>query len=196
MRTKSHSAVLAPVFGVFPRICTLMSVLCLGAILLVALWLVLLMIPTLQSGQAVSCTMDGRPCGGGGAIQAAGWTLAALGMAIYLGPLVFGLYSAHRCFRGLARGEYFKPATVRAFRNFGLGVLVHKVLGFVGPLILVRPASPPATQDGQFGIVLRMGGDPLFSEQILTVLLLGAVVVIAHVLSRAAKLAEENEQFV
>lgn len=195
-------------FSVFPRICAVMSWVCIAAIVVVALWVSCFIVPALLMKDSFGCTVNGKPCGQTSFII--GHIGFWLGFIIFTGPLIWGLYSAHRCFKGLAKGRYFDPRTVRAFRNFGLGVLIHKALLYAGPALLntgltrttVTPglanAAPPIIERkaNEFSIGLPFSADPLFSERFLTLILLAAIVIVAHVLARATQLAEENEQFV
>jgi len=106
---------------------------------------------------------------------------------ISTGFLIWGLYNGRTSFTGLARGELFARRTIAGLRNLALGIFVFKIGAFVLAV----------------GMALGSRGPPNFiisfkdlAEGLFTLISLGAIVLIASVLTRAAEIAEDNAQIV
>lgn len=111
-----------------------------------------------------------------------------ISIAIPSGFIVWGLWGAHRCFSGLARGRYFDPSTIRGLRNLALGVVLSMISE---PIVdtLAQPFMPRASDTISVSLSISGDGALLF-------IVAGAVALISTVLTRAAEIAAENEQFV
>jgi|SRR5690606_16955650 len=106
-------------------------------------------------------------------------------------PTVFAVYAllcARRCFRSFVQGEYFTPAVVGSLRGVAGGIVLWVLAGW-----LTTPLS---------NLLLTLGEEEVhvsvrFSTSgALTLLFAGIIWQIAHIMTRAAALAEENAQFV
>lgn len=106
---------------------------------------------------------------------------------------IWALFSARGSFVGVARGEYFARQTVLGLRNLSLAVLLYQTLA---PLITFIPralyvASVKGEREAQISASIS------FNEPIALVLIFTAVVaLVSGVMAHAAKLADENRQFV
>jgi hypothetical protein len=105
-----------------------------------------------------------------------------------LAALMWGLWNGRACFNGLARGALFSRRTIAGLRNFALGLLVYKTVPPVA-LIAVYAASRLAgfSLPPNSGFTSQDLGEGMF-----TLASLGAIVVIAAVLTRAAQIADDN----
>ena len=101
---------------------------------------------------------------------------------------VYALVCARRCFRSFVQDEYFTPAVVRSLRGVAAGIALWVLAGW-----LTTPLS---------NLLLTLGEEQVrvsvrFSTSgALTLLFAGIIWQIAHIMTRAAALAEENAQFV
>jgi hypothetical protein len=109
----------------------------------------------------------------------AGWVLS-------IALLIWGLWNGRASFVGLARGEPFARRTIAGLRNLALGILLFKILSTVTVVgLALAQVSPHAS------ITFKDLFDGAF-----TLVSLGAIVVIASVLTRAAAIVEDNAQIV
>lgn len=114
----------------------------------------------------------------------------------FIGPLltVWALLSARTVFANIGRGAFFARSTSLGLRNLSLAVLLNMT---AAPLITM--ASHIA-----FGIRMRAEGRHgelyldvgLSNTSLLILIFAGTVAIIASVMAHAARVAEENEQFV
>jgi hypothetical protein len=107
---------------------------------------------------------------------------------------VWALLSARRVFANIGRGEFFARSTSLGLRNLSLAVLLNMI---VAPLITLAAhvafAMRVKAAGGHGELYLDLG----LSETTLLVLIFAATVaIIASVMAHAARVAEENEQFV
>ncbi len=100
--------------------------------------------------------------------------------------LIWGLYNGRTSFAGLARGELFTRRTVAGLRNLALGIFLFKILSAATVVGMALTRAPPNA-----AITFKDLFDGTF-----TLVALGAIVVIASVLTRAAAIAEDNAQIV
>jgi hypothetical protein len=106
---------------------------------------------------------------------------------------IWALLSARRSFVGVARGEYFARPTILGLRNLSLAVLLYQT---VAPLVVFLPralyfAAIKGDREAQISASISI------NEPIALVLIFTAVVaLVSTVMVRAAKLADENRQFV
>lgn len=100
---------------------------------------------------------------------------------------VWAVWHAHRAFAGFARGELFTRRTMHALRGFVLAVLIAKV----APLALFIPPLITGWRPTRLSVDVGQAGGGL-----LDVLLVAILLVLCLVLGHAAKLAEDNAQFV
>jgi hypothetical protein len=105
----------------------------------------------------------------------------------------WALLSARRSFIGVGRGEYFARPTVLSLRNLALAVLLYHT---VAPLLEIIPRVLYYTRikgDRIAELSFSMG----ISEPVMLMLIFaGAVTLVSSVMAHAAKLADENRQFV
>lgn len=107
---------------------------------------------------------------------------------------VWALFSARRVFANIGRGDFFARSTSLGLRNLSLAVLLNMT---VAPLITM--ASHVA-----FALRMKSQGRPgelyldfgLSDTTLLILIFAGTVAIIASVMAHAARVAEENEQFV
>lgn len=106
---------------------------------------------------------------------------------------IWALLSARRSFVGVARGEYFARSTILGLRNLSLAVLLHQtvspvVVGIATVLYVMRVKGDRTAE-----ISMSLG----LNEAIALILIFAAVVaLVSSVMVHAAKLADENRQFV
>jgi hypothetical protein len=152
--------------------CVMMMV---GVALYALLAMVLAWVPSLSAGSSASLAL----------ISFVGWICS-------LAALIWGLWNGRACFAGLARGALFSRRTIAGLRNFALGLLVYKAIPPMALIALMVVSKfsaiqlPPGT-----GITAQDMGEGMF-----TLASLGAVVVIAAVLTRAAQIADDNASIV
>ena len=109
------------------------------------------------------------------------------------GLFIWALFSARSSFVGVAQGRYFARPTILGLRNLSLAVLLYQT---VAPLITFIPralyiASVKGEREAQ------MSASISFNEPIALVLIFAAVVaMVSAVMAHAAKIADENRQFV
>ncbi|OYT93051.1 MAG: hypothetical protein CFE43_05980 [Burkholderiales bacterium PBB3] len=102
----------------------------------------------------------------------------------------YGLLRARQCFMGFVRGETFSLGTVIHLRGFAAGLLVSSLTGLVAPplmTVLLTWGAP----EGQRSMAVALG-----AQHLLMLLFAGIVWQIAHVMSRAIEIADENAQIV
>lgn len=102
----------------------------------------------------------------------------------------YGLFSARRCFRSFAQGEYFTLDVVKGLRGFAAGLFFWPVVAFLSKPLLTLVATLNAGP-GRHEVSVGVG-----TEQLLTLLFAGILWQIAGVMTNAKRLAEENAQFV
>jgi hypothetical protein len=109
------------------------------------------------------------------------------------GLFIWAMLSARASFIGVGRGAYFSQQTSLGLRNLSIAVLLYNT---VSPIIEVVPrilylGSFKGDRMGSVAISLSM------NDQIALMLIFAAVVaLVASVMAHAAKLADENRQFV
>jgi hypothetical protein len=120
-----------------------------------------------------------------------GLRLAAL--ACEAAPTAFvlwALWSLRRLFLRYAAGDVFSNETLRLLNNVAVALFAQVVVGFAmqAPISLLLSW---AAGHGHRSISLSLGSDDVFS-----LFLAGAVLVIARVMAVARRMADENESFV
>lgn len=116
-----------------------------------------------------------------------------VGFAISMVPvaaLVFGLFAARRCFAAFAEGNVFSREAIGGLRAFAFAVTISALLtplAGAGLSLLLSASSQSPTRS----IVLNVGSDSL-----LALFFAAMIAIIAWVLSEAAEIADENQQFV
>lgn len=107
-----------------------------------------------------------------------------------LGCLILALLAARRCFNAFAAGTFFSREPARGLRDFALGLLASALLKpfSMAAMSVLLTLDAPA---GQHRLTLSFG-----SDTVLMLLAAGTIAVIAWVMTEAAALAEENQQFV
>lgn len=123
-------------------------------------------------------------------IDARAQWLGALVSGLPLAAGLFALWQLWRLFGEYGAGRVFSRAAQARLRRFSWGVLA---LGLIGPLVrmLVGLALTLGNPPGHRLLMLDLSSDDY------TTLLIGAVLLaIAHVMSEAVRLAEENAEFV
>jgi len=111
---------------------------------------------------------------------------------VSLSALVWGLWNGRVCFLGLTHGDLFTRRTIKGLRNFAFGLFIYKAVPVLAMALMILvhqlyPLPVPANT----GITIQDFGQGLF-----TLVSLGAIVVIAAVLTRAAEIAEDNANIV
>jgi len=109
---------------------------------------------------------------------------------VYLGVLLWALWTARRLFVRLAAGDVFRTETGTLLRRFGLALLMYAGLGpLVGAAMswIVTMQNEPPNRRLQLGV----------SDQDIVLALVGTlIVVIGSVLADAVRIADENRQIV
>jgi hypothetical protein len=103
---------------------------------------------------------------------------------------IWALFSARRSFAGISRGEYFGRPTILGLRNFALAVLLYLTLA---PIVIAAARAWYASQFKGAMVTFALQLSPQIQLSIIFPL---AVVLISSVMVRAARIAEENRQFV
>jgi hypothetical protein len=107
---------------------------------------------------------------------------------------VWALLAARRAFANISKGEFFARSTSLGLRNLSLAVLLSMTLA---PLITMAAHVAFALRmkaQGEHGELSITFG--LSETTLLILIFAAAVTIIASVMAHAAKIAEENEQFV
>ena len=104
--------------------------------------------------------------------------------------IIWALLSARRSFIGVGRGEYFSQPTILGLRNFALAVLLHMTLA---PLLTMIPLALCASHFKGAQAAISLGVN---SQVLLALIFVGAVALISTVMAHAAKIADENRQFI
>src|SRR5215510_6454398 len=107
-------------------------------------------------------------------------------MAIF----IYALRCARTSFAGIARGDYFAPRTVLGLRNLALAVLLHMI---ASPILLgiAKAAYASRFEHGSISVSFGLG-----DSSILMLIFAGSAALSSAVIARAAKIDEENRQFV
>lgn len=120
------------------------------------------------------------------------WQTAAafsIGMVPVCG-MSYGLLRARQCFLGFVRGETFSLGTVLHLRGFAAGLLVSSMAGLVAPTlmsVLLTWGAP----EGHRSLAVALG-----AQHLLMLLFAGILWQIAHAMTRAVEIADENAQIV
>jgi hypothetical protein len=119
--------------------------------------------------------------------------LYRIGSLVPIALYVWALLSARRSFIGVGRGEYFARQTVLSLRNLALAVLLYHT---VAPLLEIIPrvlyfmrTKGERTAELSFSMGIN---EPVM----LMLVFAGAVALVSSVMAHAAKIADENRQFV
>lgn len=115
--------------------------------------------------------------------------LAAWGLGV--GCLVWGLWRGRAAFVALSQGELFGLRAARGLRDFVLGLFLYKLSGPLAAAGLLAVFAVSGETSPASDITFADLADGAF-----TLLCLGAVVLIAAVLARAAEIAEDNANIV
>ena len=119
--------------------------------------------------------------------------LYRIGSLVPIALYIWALLSARRSFIGVGRGEYFARPTVLSLRNLALAVLLYHT---VAPLLETIPRVlyfMRTKGDLKAELSFSMG----INEPVMLMLVFaGAVALVSTVMAHAAKIAEENRQFV
>lgn len=106
---------------------------------------------------------------------------------------IWALFSARTSFVGVSKGAYFSKPTILGLRNLSLAVLLYQT---IAPLVTAIPralyvASVKGERTAQVSMSFGM------NEPIALILIFAAVVaLVSTVMAHAARLADENRQFV
>jgi hypothetical protein len=107
---------------------------------------------------------------------------------------VWALLSARRVFANIGRGEFFVRSTSLGLRNLSLAVLLNMTVAPLFTMAAHIAFGMRMKAQGQHGeISLNFG---LSNTTLLILIFAGTVAIIASVMAHAARVAEENEQFV
>lgn len=107
-----------------------------------------------------------------------------------LGLELIGLWHVKKCFQSFAEGKFFNSSVIDRLYRFSAWTLGFVIASFVAvPALSVLLTFHNAPGHRQLIVGIS-------SEQIFTLLIAGAVWLIAAVMSHANALAEENAQFV
>lgn len=155
-----------------------------AALLFAGMALYWLMTPT-QTLLAHAGVATGAETGIGLPIRLAGFFVSMLP----LGATIFALLKVGGCFKAFAGGAIFQSGPIRDLKIFAVAIAVSAVLKPVAGALLSLLLSWAA--GGQLRLAVHVG-----SDQILALLLAGAVAVAAWVWAEAIALADENAQFV
>jgi hypothetical protein len=112
------------------------------------------------------------------------------GMLAPVLPVSLALLVARRCFLAVGRGAIFTLETVAALRRIAGLVTLGGIAGLIAPTVVVLGATVLAAP-GQRQLAISISSGPLLT------LVLGAVVyLIADIMQRAARMAEDHAQIV
>lgn len=106
---------------------------------------------------------------------------------------VWALLSARRSFIGVGRGEYFARPTVLGLRNLALAVLLYHT---IAPVLEIIPRvlyfmRVKGEQKAELSFTVGIN-EPVM----LMLVFAGAVALVSSVMAHAARIADENRQFV
>ncbi|HEX5008656.1 MAG TPA: hypothetical protein VFV70_16200, partial [Hyphomonadaceae bacterium] len=119
--------------------------------------------------------------------------LYRIGGLVPIALYVWALLSARRSFIGVGRGEYFARPTVLGLRNLALAVLLYHTLA---PILEIIPRvlyfmRIKGEQTAELSFAMGIN-EPVM----LMLVFAGAVTLVSSVMAHAAKIAEENRQFI
>lgn len=103
---------------------------------------------------------------------------------------VWALLSARQSFAGVGRGEYFSRSTVIGLRNLALAVLLHMTAAPIAVLI-ARALYMSRFEHGSISVSFGLS-----SQTILMLIFTAAILLICTVMAHAARIADENRQFI
>lgn len=119
--------------------------------------------------------------------------LYRIGGLIPVALYIWALLSARRSFIGVGRGEYFARPTILGLRNLALAVLLYHT---IAPLLEIIPRILYFTRikgEQKAELSFAMG----INEPVMLMLVFaGAVALVSSVMAHAAKIADENRQFI
>lgn len=119
--------------------------------------------------------------------------LYRIGGLVPIALYIWALLSARRSFIGVGRGEYFARPTVLGLRNLALAVLLYHT---IAPVLEIIPRVLYFLRikgDQKAELSFSMG----INEPVMLMLVFaGAVALVSSVMAHAAKIADENRQFV
>jgi hypothetical protein len=104
--------------------------------------------------------------------------------------MAYGLLRARRCFLGFLDGAVFSLGTVRHLRGFAAGLLASSLAGLMAPTLLGLLLTWQAPAGGR-ALLVALG-----AQHLLMLLFAGIVWQIAHVMTRACEISDDNAQFV
>lgn len=116
--------------------------------------------------------------------------LYRLAMLAGLAAFVWALLSARSMFAGIRRGRYFTRGTILSVRNFALAVLIHLTLAPIART-LASALYLSRFPHGVFTLEFSLSGSLL-----LMLIFSGAVALVSTVMAHAARIDEENRQFI
>ncbi|HEV7690566.1 MAG TPA: hypothetical protein VGO52_07090 [Hyphomonadaceae bacterium] len=108
--------------------------------------------------------------------------------------MIWALISARTVFASIGRGRFFGRPTSLGLRNLSLAVLLNMILAPIANLAATLAFAFRMKDAGMHGEVYFDAGPS--STALLVLIFAGTVAIISSVMARAAKVAEENEQFV
>jgi hypothetical protein len=108
--------------------------------------------------------------------------------------MIWALISARAVFASIGRGQFFGRATSLGLRNLSLAVLLNMTVAPIANLAATLAFALRMKAMGLHGEVYFDAGPS--STMLLVLVFAGTVAIISSVMARAAKVAEENEQFV
>ena len=108
--------------------------------------------------------------------------------------MTWALVSARAVFASIGRGQFFGRPTSLGLRNLSLAVLLNMTVAPLANIAATLAFALNMKARGMHGEVYFDAGAS--STTLLVLVFAGTVAVISTVMARAAKVAEENEQFV
>ncbi|MEM8616360.1 MAG: DUF2975 domain-containing protein [Pseudomonadota bacterium] len=115
--------------------------------------------------------------------------LITLATVAFFAPVLI-LYGAFGVFQVYRRTDPFHPKAAKSVRFLGLTIVIYafsRIINHSLTVLLLTYDNPPGTKELSIAI----------NTQDLIVLMIGTLlVIIGHILARAAKIAQENRQFV
>jgi hypothetical protein len=107
--------------------------------------------------------------------------------------LVWALFSARTSFVGVSRGQYFARSTILGLRNLSLAVLLYHT---AGPIVEAIPRMLYFSRISA-GRKIEISANAALNESIALIIIFAAVVaLVSTVMAHAAKIADENRQFI
>lgn len=106
---------------------------------------------------------------------------------VSLALVLVALWQLAEMLRLVGRGDHFSPAAIRRFRGFALFLFLASAVMFLAPLTLAFVTTPPGPEQLRLPVRLR---------ELLTMLVTGALFLVARLLEQARQIDSDLKEIV